>query len=286
MSVSILGLPRSAAPADDAESAAGDASPSPHRAAQDDAAALALLEQLPPDAVLVVPAWAGADGLRRLRRARKLTERTDLALLPRDRPASRLLLATRLLQGSALFAPAECSAALDLVDAALATTALVDSVGGLVTPVPSLAQHALGAVPGTRFLVDLEAQQVRRIGSRMPTPDGPSGGSAVLCFGLPTAATWVEELLERVQPAQVEAEPPFDGPDGRFWGTARWVELTVLREPADDLLDRVRHALPPLACPSCGRRAAGPSCLFCGVVPVAASSSPRTDVRPLAEVPR
>ena len=281
MSVSILGLPWSAAPADD-EGAPVDQPPA-HMAAQDDAAALALLEQLPEDAVLVVPAWAGADGLRRLRRARKLVERTDVALLPRDRPASRLLLATRLLESSVLFAAAECGAALDLVDAALATTALVDSVGGLVTPVPSLTQHALGAVPGTRFLVDLEAQQVRRVGSRIPVPDGPSGGSAVLCFGLPTAAAWVEELLELVQPAQVEAEPPFDGPDGRFWGTSRWAEVTVLRGAADELLDRVRQALPRLVCPSCGRRAAAPSCLFCGVVPVAAAS-PRADVRPLAEV--
>lgn len=269
MSLLVLGLPVSGSyPSAGAQATAVPGTALPPA---DDTSAVELLRGLPADTVVLAPAQTGPAVHRRMLRARKLTGRTDLAVLSRRRPASRLVLAACLVLGSEAFRPAEAAAAMDALDTCLSTTALLDRVGGLEAPVPSIGQHALGVVPGTRFLVDLDGGTVRRVGARLTgrplssDRSATTGGMALACASGAVPLSWPGQLVELLRPEQVEQLPPVDGPEGGFWGTARWAELTVLRRPAHDVLVELRDALPFSLCPSCERPAAGPTCVFCGL---------------------
>lgn len=249
--------------------APGEVVPVPH----DDVSAVELVQQLTAGTVMIVPAQAGSAARRRLRRARKLAARTDVAVLFRHRPASRLVKAARMITDSQAFRPAEVAAAMDAVDASMRTTALLDSVGGLMAPVPSVSQHAFGLVPGTRFLVDLDGERVRRVGARLPAAANTrrtgssltTGGTATACASPAIPPSWPTSLVSLVHPAEVEELASVGGPEGCFWGVKRWAELTVLRRPEYDVLVAVRDALPFVSCPSCRQAAAGSACVFCRV---------------------
>jgi hypothetical protein len=232
----------------------------------DDATAVVALASLPPDTVLLVPAQGRPAVVPLLQRARKLLGRPDLALVVRRSPLTRLSLGAALVRGSGLFAPAELPAALDKVTASLRTTALLDGVGGLEQPVPSIGQHAQGWLPKTRFLVDVDAGTVRRAPARRKGVAATStAGTAVVSASPAAPAGWFDELVAMVGPSHVDRLTATDGPEGSFWGTDRWAEATVLRRPAGDVLREVRDGLACAPCPSCRRSAAGPDCVFCGV---------------------
>lgn len=274
MSLLVLGLPWPGASSPPLQDGVTTAPPA------DDLAAVDLLRGLTADTVLVVPGQAGPAASRRLHRARKLVGRTDVAVVERRRPISRLAMAARLVTQAQAFWPAEQSEAMATVDACLRTTALLHSVGRLEDPAPSLAQHALSAAPGIRFLADLDAGTVRRVGGGWPTGPASSsgtGGTATACASRSAPTSWSEELVTRFAPERFDAVPPSDGPEGRFWGTARWAELTVLRRPEQDVLVELRETIAGVPCPSCRRPAAGTACVFCGVAlrqPDAASHRP------------
>lgn len=234
----------------------------------DDLSAVELLEQVAPSTVVLLPAQAGTAAQQRLRRARKLTARTDVAVLSRHRPVTRLLHAARMVLDADCFRPAEIAAAMDAVDASLKTLALLDSVAGLVVPVPSLSQHALGFMPGMRFLVDLDGGTVRRAAGRLPQDPraGRKAGSGTFCATRSAPASWQSALVGLLQPEYVDELSPLDSEERCFWGMTQWAELTVLQLPEYDLLVEVRESLSFVSCPSCRRPAAGSACVFCGVL--------------------
>ncbi|RYV52217.1 hypothetical protein [Pengzhenrongella frigida] len=149
------------------------------------------------------------------------------------------------------------------VDAECSTQALVSSVTRLSDPNPRLTDHVASWFPGQFFAVDVDAGEIVR--TRIPELLLPTGEFAVL------ASQWSRPEGPEIAPlpnARVElAGPPRSAP----WQAKQWVEVTVMRSPIVDTVQRALAASQPRGCPSCARAVTGAQCRFCGIV-VAAST--------------
>jgi hypothetical protein len=165
--------------------------------------------------------------------------------------------------------------AIPLVEAALSTVAVVDSVAQLHHPVPTVVDHAMSHLPGSRFLV-LPDRVVRggRLPSRSPSaPDAGPGRGFVAASRDATAQAWRQELLDAAACKRVVAV--WDRLPS-WWRSHRWAELTTVTEPTGRLLDRLTAALQVAACRWCGRQGAVTApCCFCGAG--AGPGPPRAD---------
>ncbi|WP_426562816.1 hypothetical protein ACPPVT_18425 [Angustibacter sp. McL0619] len=195
---------------------------------------------------------------------RALSERADVAVLALSEPPSRIALLMRCLDFVSPYLPvADLHAVAPAVNGALRTLALVDGVSGLRRPAPSVVQHGLGLVPGSRFAVDLEAGTVGAPNTldavTKSLPANPVATSAVVV----AADTWYPLL------PGAPAEPTVmlrDVPPRTFWGARRWAELTVLTEPLETVVERALQQ-PARPCTGCARQVRQATCPFCGVVP-------------------
>jgi hypothetical protein len=144
------------------------------------------------------------------------------------------------------------------VDAECSTRVLVSSVASLSDPNPHLADHVASWLPGRFFAVDVDAGEIVR--TRTAELVVPAGEFAVL------ASQW-----SRSEPPELVALPHSQielvGPPGSArWRAKHWLEVTVMRTPIVDTVQRTLAASQPRACPSCARAVTGIRCRFCGIV--------------------
>lgn len=237
-----------------------------------------------PSGDLVVLAWLPGvvGGGRALATARALLGRRDLAVVPLGASQRHPLTAAVAVAAVARRAPVDLPvAALPALVAvaadALASWRVVGSVAGATEPAPSLVQHALSWLPGTRFTVDLARDTTRTGGPVSPatgprTPSGPAASAAGADLPAWAAsrgggAPWAHELLVAagVRALDVSACGPLEAaPTGRTPRRAsRRAELSVLTLPLRQLLlDPRLHDLHP--CRGCERPAPAGTCRFCG----------------------
>jgi hypothetical protein len=152
--------------------------------------------------------------------------------------------------------------AIPLVEAALSTVALVDSVAQLEHPAPSVVDHAASHLPGSRFLI-LPDRVVRGGRAQLTsTPATGPGRGFVAASRDPTAQEWRRELVDAAGCQRVVTV--WDRLPS-WWRARRWAELTTVTEATGRLLDRLAAALPVAACRWCGRHGAvTAACCFCG----------------------
>jgi hypothetical protein len=152
--------------------------------------------------------------------------------------------------------------AIGIVDAALSTTACVDSVARLESPTPSIADHALSHLPRRRFLVLPD----RVLRSARPATSVAHAVGAGPCFAAssrdPTGQDWRRELITSAGGSDVVTVWDRTRP---WWRCHRWAEITTVGEPIATLMDGLGRLLPVAECRWCGRQSttAAPCC-FCG----------------------
>lgn len=128
----------------------------------------------------------------------------------------------------------------------------VSGVGALAEPSPGIGLHVLSWWPTTRFLVDLDAGEVRR------TRDAPTVGASHV-----VVARSDKDVLP-----DVDRNLPSDRTEvtGATWRARRWLEIT---EAPDDLAGRAADAVSAARsrpCTVCERPVVTDACLFCAVV--------------------
>ncbi len=178
-----------------------------------------------------------------------------VAVLLLERPATRWSLhvtALAALSATELsFAPAVVRA----VDAVARTRAVLTGVGALAEPSPGLGLHLLSWWPTTRFLVDLDRQEVLRT-SHVPAVESPRvvvarSGKEVLAgaeHALPSRRTEVT---------------------GGAWRARRWLEVSDgpedLAALAADAVAAARTDPGTQPCVVCARPTVDDACPFCAV---------------------
>jgi hypothetical protein len=153
------------------------------------------------------------------------------------------------------------ASAIRLVESVLSTTAYVDSVARLEQPAPSLVDHALSHLPGSRFLI-LPTRVIRRARPASPAAQGLGAGPCFAAASRDAAGQqWRRELIGSTGCRDVVTV--WDRTRS-WWRARRWAEVTTVGEPIATLRDRL-SAVPVAACPWCGRQRAGlVPCCFCG----------------------
>lgn len=206
-------------------------------------------------------------GARGLATARALVGRRDLVVEVVDAPAhaDEAPLTTAVAVAAVLGSAGDDVPVASLVPLARATAAalecwrVVGSVAALGRPAPSLWQHALSWVPGTRFTVDLAGGSVTRGVSPRPTASRRPLGPAWAAHTGAAGRTWGEELLARAGVRALDVSAC-----GRPDRAARpLAEVSVLTAPLEQLLaDPAVAAVEP--CRGCHRPTPTGTCPFCG----------------------
>jgi len=134
---------------------------------------------------------------------------------------------------------------------------LVSSVAKISRPNPKLLDHALSALPWSRFRVDWTNQQITRE-KQLRTLQAP------LLIAAKSQAQWKDDKLDPL-PNDVVMLP--SQPDSH-WEAKRWIELSVFflypEALAQGIVDAgAREGAP--RCVSCTRLGGGERCLFCEV---------------------
>lgn len=207
-------------------------------------------------------------GARGLATARALVGRRDLVVEVVDAPAhaDEAPLTTAVAVAAVLGSAGDDVPVASLVPLARATAAalecwrVVGSVAALGRPAPSLWQHALSWVPGTRFTVDLAGGSVTR-GVAPPAPAAPGArpGAAWAAHTGAAGRTWGEELLARagVRALDVSACGRSARP-GRPSAEASVLPVPLAQLLADPAVASVER------CRGCDRPTPAGTCPFCG----------------------
>lgn len=134
---------------------------------------------------------------------------------------------------------------------------LLSSVSKLAHPNPKLVDHALSALPWSRFLVDWTNQQISR-DKQLRDVQAP------LLIAAKSVSQWNEEKIDPLPP-EVVWLPTQPRP---VWQAKRWIELSAFFSYPESLAQGIvvshGHEGAP-RCISCSRLGSGERCLFCGV---------------------
>lgn len=218
-------------------------------------AVIDLVAGLDPADPVVLVSQASA-GTLAARSARLALGDPRVGLLSHEVPGTAFFLAAaalRLLPNSAL-SLASCTAA--LAAHTTSTRALLSSVSTLVRPTPSFGDHVRSLWPSSRFVVSWGEDTVvpgRRI---EPVP-------GVVTVVARSARSWAD-LDESAWAGETVELPQAQGAPA--WASARWVEVSTLREGLDTV---IRAVTDPAAtrdfphCRSCERMGWAGLCVFC-----------------------
>jgi hypothetical protein len=191
-----------------------------------------------------------------------------VAVLPVTAPPTQAVL---LAQAHDWLAPSHRADQLALLVPALVqhgrTIAVVGSVSRLRSPAPSVAQHARGLLPGSRFVVDLRAGVV--VNGSESLDDTPMTTTVGLVAGGPPSA-WLDELPQDPRRATWVLDASLVEPRD-FWGCRRWCELTGFVTPVERVVADVLGGPEP-TCRFCGLLRRVDRCSFCGAVAEAAGA--------------
>lgn len=205
-------------------------------------------------------------GAQAARAARLALGRADVGLVLCDVPPTLYFVtiaALRMLPPDAL---ALAPALVDGIASVTVTSALLPSVAGLRRPRPGTALDVASYLPGTTFRVDWTGQTVAS-GRDLVVPESATA------LVVTRSEKPVGQADEQAWPeARVDLET-----DGRYWGAKRWLEVTALTMPIDEVVswvlgDDVLHRC--AACPTCGRPVAGEQCVFCQVLVASPATEP------------
>ncbi|QPL05029.1 MULTISPECIES: hypothetical protein [Actinomyces] len=229
-------------------------------------AAVAAVESVPGDALLVVGADVAA---RPALMAREVVARPDVALVTLDGPRTRKALLLRALT----HLPPESYGMADYVVRAINrqcnTRKALSSVTSLVSPKPTLRQHLRSLFPKPSFDIDLEADTIIfregiqwDLGDSLDVVWASSSEMGHLSVGLGV----------RVPPVVLPSD------SGRLDGARYWAEVSW----HPDVARAVRTAIGTVlrtSCRACGRATAPTGCPFCGIVlsPRVFAPAPRTE---------
>jgi hypothetical protein len=193
-----------------------------------------------------------APASRRIANAVRALTDGPVAVLLLERPVTRWAVYAAALATLPAADLASAPAVVRALDDVVRTRVHLSGVGALAEPSPGIGLHLLSWWPTTRFLVDLDAGEVRR------TRDVPVVGSSLVAVArsekavLPDAERNLPEDLTEVT--------------GGVWRARRWLEVT---EAPDDLAVLAADAVSAARtqpCVVCERPVTDDACLFCAVV--------------------
>ncbi|NLT55767.1 MAG: hypothetical protein GXX79_14660 [Actinomycetales bacterium] len=222
---------------------------------------LRVLDGLPAGA-LVAASPGGESTIGSIRRFLRAGVRRDVRLV--EVPLSRSALAmTAAVMSYGIPAGAVRDVAAGVSELA-STVVLLDTVSALDRPAPSVAQHAAGLLPGTRFVVDVTRGRVHKCGRSLPASVLPQGVAAAVtaCGEDRTSNQWREQLEAGVRSTNGIR---LSTGTGSLWRARSWAEVTAVTEPLDAFARRLAQRLDLRYCHWCREVVSGFPCLYCGV---------------------
>lgn len=216
--------------------------------------------------VVLYPECESEPTLRHLQTARRAIGGTRIALHPiAASPVAAAVVATFAAQlAGAVSDAGVLLAALRVMERQVVTVAWLNRLTGLRSPAPSLAEHALSLLPGTRWAVcSWPEPAVHRIWAvEVPLPIPRAAVSVVLADHRGDPA-WIRDQVAARLDATVR-EVQFGTTIAGWWGTSRVTEAAAfprdLAAIALKRMERVRGR----ACRWCGGPTCGRACPWCG----------------------
>jgi len=154
------------------------------------------------------------------------------------------------------------------------TQVLMSSVARVSHPNPTLLDHVISLVPGTRYLVDWTNQQIKRQKDLNPL-------EAPLYVTAYSAQQWPAEKVKPL-PANAITLPSQPTPS---WEARRWIEASAVFQQPEQIAREtagLHEVGRSAACVSCRRSGSDQRCIFCGVpvghLELSVNSVPQTDL--------
>ncbi|MFC0600168.1 hypothetical protein [Streptomyces palmae] len=217
--------------------------------------------------VVLCPAAARPELIRRLHTVRSLLESERMALLPLDLPPLAVAVVARQLRRLSVsdLSPGVLACAARLLSHYVHAGARLSSVARLDRVPVSLGSHLTSWLPGAQFgVLAHPAPALVRIGGpgALPAPGYATQLTVATAHPRQQAPDWVTDTLATGWGVQDVERVPLPAESARWWGTGKPTEFAAAI-PDLSVLYRLVTSVRRTACHWCGLEVIGDRCAFC-----------------------